>query len=128
MGITAGILESAFDAAEGAGASHITEIRISVGELTEVVEFALQFAFEALTPGTMAEGAVLTVTHIPARSHCNTCGIDYDHDRFTMLCPECDSLDVTLLQGRELRIDSIDTDDIEPGSVGEQVASASGEE
>jgi hypothetical protein len=28
-----------------------------------------------------------------------------------MLCPECDAFDVTLLQGRELRIDSIETSD-----------------
>ncbi len=111
MGITQGILASSFDVAEEAGATKITEIRITVGELTEVVEFALQFAFEALTPGTMAEGATLVVTHLGARSHCNSCGADYDHDRFSMTCAQCDSLDVKLLQGRELRIDSIETAD-----------------
>jgi hydrogenase nickel incorporation protein HypA/HybF len=117
MGITTGILETALDAAEEAGASRITEIRISVGELTEIMEFALQFAFESLTPGTMAEGAVLVVENIPARSHCNDCGTDYFHDRFQMLCPECDSLNITLLQGRELRIDSIETADDESADV-----------
>lgn len=110
MGITQGILASAFEAAEGAGADRITEIRISVGELTEVVDFALQFAFEALTPGTMAEGATLIVNNIGARSHCNECGVDYDHDRFQMVCVECGSLNVALLQGRELRIDSIEAE------------------
>lgn len=111
MGITQGILSAAFEAAEKAGETRITEIYISVGELTEIVEFALQFAFEALTPDTMAEGATLIVTHVPARSHCNDCGVDYDHDRFQMLCPECDSFNVTLLQGRELQIDRIETGD-----------------
>lgn len=111
MGITQGILASSFEVAQNAGATKITEIRISVGELTEVVEFALQFAFEALTPGTIAEGATLTVTHIGAKSHCNSCGADYEHDRFSMTCAECDSLDVVLLEGRELRIDSIETAD-----------------
>jgi hydrogenase nickel incorporation protein HypA/HybF len=48
MGITQSILAASFDAAENAGATRITEIRISVGELTETVDFALQFAFEAL--------------------------------------------------------------------------------
>ena len=83
MGITQGILAASFDAAKQAGADRICEIRISIGELTEIQEFALQFAFEALTPGTMAEGATLVVTHIPARSKCNDCGIEYAHDRFT---------------------------------------------
>lgn len=114
MGITQGILAAAFDAAEEAGASRITEIRISVGEMTEVVEFALQFAFESLTPGTMAEGAVLTVTNVVPRSRCNACGAEYEHDRFQMTCVECESLDVVMLQGRELQIDSIETDDEAP--------------
>jgi len=118
MGITQGILASSIEAAEEAGATRITEIRISVGELTEIVEFALQFAFEALTPGTLAEGATLVVNHVGARSHCNDCGLDYDHDRFQMVCPNCDSLNVQLLQGRELRIDSIEAEDPDeqPGS------------
>jgi len=111
MGITQGILESSFEAARNAGSVRITEIRISVGELTEVVEFALQFAFEALTPGTMAEGATLVVNHVSAQSHCNACDTDFEHDRFQMTCPSCESFDVTLLHGRELQIDSIEADD-----------------
>jgi hydrogenase nickel incorporation protein HypA/HybF len=110
MGITQGILATAFDAAREAGATRITEITISVGEMTEIVDFALQFAFEALTPETMAEGATLVVNLIPARSHCLDCDLTYDHDRFQMVCPECGSLTVEMLQGRELRIDSIEAD------------------
>jgi hydrogenase nickel incorporation protein HypA/HybF len=111
MGITQGILSASFEAAEKAGAHKITEIRVSIGELTEIQEFALQFAFEALTPDTMAEGATLSVTHIPATSKCNDCGIEYEHDRFQMICPECGAFNVTPLTGRELQIDSIETDD-----------------
>lgn len=110
MGITQGILASAIDAATEAGATHIEEIRITIGDLTEIQEFALQFAFEALTPDTMAEGAILTVEHLSPKSHCNQCGLDYEHDRFQATCPECDAFDVALLQGREMRIDSIECD------------------
>ncbi len=110
MGITQGILASSFEAAENAGAKRITEIRITVGDLTEIQDFALQFAFEALTPGTMAEGATLTVTHLEPRSLCNECGLEYEHDRFTMVCPSCSAFNVSLLQGRELTIDSLETD------------------
>jgi hydrogenase nickel incorporation protein HypA/HybF len=122
MGITQGILAASFEAAEEAGATRITAIRISVGELTEVVEFALQFAFEALTPGTMAEGATLEVTDIPARSRCLDCGVEYAHDRFQMICPECQSFNVELLQGRELTIDSIETDGDEASVAGTDVS------
>ena len=113
MGITNGILAASFDAAKEAGATKITEIRISVGDLTEIQDFALQFAFESLTPDTMAEGATLVVNHIPATSRCRDCDIEYEHDRFEMLCPTCGSFNVEPLTGRELRIDSIETDDVD---------------
>ena len=111
MGITQGILEASFDAAEKAGATRITEIRITVGELTEIQEFALDFAFQALTPDTMAEGATLVVTTVTPSSRCRDCGLEYEHDRFQMLCPDCGSFNVEPLTGRELRIDSIEADD-----------------
>lgn len=122
MGITQSILAASFDAASDAGMTRITEIRISVGDLTETVDFALQFAFEALTPGTMAEGGVLVITKVPARSRCHECGTDYDHDRFEMVCQQCGSMDVELLQGRELKIDSIEADNGEEPDTGPEGA------
>jgi hydrogenase nickel incorporation protein HypA/HybF len=110
MGIVSGILESATDAAAKAGAERITEIKVTVGELTEIVDFALQFAFEALAPGTLAEGAVLSINRVGARSKCAECGTEFDHGRFEIICPNCNALFCELLQGRELTIDSIEID------------------
>lgn len=111
MGVTAGIIEAAVDAAEQAGATRITRIELTVGEFTEVVEEALRFAFDALAPGTLAEGAELAVTMVGALSRCADCGIEFSHERFEMTCPDCGSIDLESLQGRELRIDSIEVDD-----------------
>jgi hydrogenase nickel incorporation protein HypA/HybF len=124
MGITQSILAASFDAARDAGMSRITEIRISVGDLTETMDFALQFAFEALTPETMAQGADLVIVKIPAKSRCNECGLEYEHDRYQMLCPSCGSMNVELLQGRELAIDSIEADDEEPDAAPDAVSEA----
>jgi len=123
MGITQSILAASFDAARGAGMTRITEIKISVGDLTETVDFALQFAFEALTPETMAEGAILIINKVPARSLCHECGIEYAHDRFQMVCTSCGSMDVELLAGRELKIDSIEADDDEVQSASDSPSS-----
>ena len=125
MGITQGILAASFEAAEGADCTRITEIRVSVGEMTEIVDFALQFAFEALTPGTMAEGATLVINAVPAKSRCLECGLEYAHDRFQMVCPECGAMTVELLQGRELLIDAIDCDDGELGAESPDAVDAS---
>ncbi len=109
MGITQGILSTAIAVAKEKSATRIVEVRISVGELTEVVEDALQFAFESLKRDTIAEDATLAVTHVPALSRC-ICGAEFEHDRFSITCPECDNFACELIQGRELRIDSIEVD------------------
>lgn len=110
MGIVSGILSSAVEAAEKEGASKINDVRVSVGVLTEIQDFALQFAWEALTPGTIAEGGDLVVTFISPLSKCSQCDTEFEHDRFEIVCPTCGNFVCELLKGRELTIDSIDID------------------
>jgi hydrogenase nickel incorporation protein HypA/HybF len=111
MGIAEGILSSALEAARGAGAASINSVDITVGELTEVAEDALQFAWEAIRTGTMAEGAPLNVRMVDAASRCADCGHEWIHDRYSgTKCPSCAGYLVSLLRGRELKIDSIDID------------------
>lgn len=108
LGLMTGIMDAVLKTAENAGADKVTEIRLTVGEMTEVVEEALVFAFEALSEDTICEGAKLDLTIVHPRSRCLECGAEYDHDRFHMRCPECDSPFTELLQGREMQIDSIE--------------------
>lgn len=111
MGIAEGILSSAIRGAEDAGAARINEVDVTVGVLTEVMEDALQFAWEAIRSGTMAEQASLNVTMLDARTRCADCGHEWVHDRYSgAQCPTCSGYLVTLLAGRELKIDSIDID------------------
>lgn len=110
LGICQGILSSSIEAAEKQGAVRIREIRVDIGELSEVVEYPLQFAFESLIPGTMAEGATLVVNHLPGKSRCGQCGTEFEHGRFDALCPKCDNPFNESIGGRELDISSIDVE------------------
>jgi hydrogenase nickel incorporation protein HypA/HybF len=111
LGIAEGILASAVRGAEDAGASRINRVDVTIGVLTEVMEDALQFAWEAIRTDTMAENAALTVTMLDARTRCSDCGHEWVHDRYTgAQCPACSSYIVMLLAGRELKIDAIDID------------------
>ena len=51
-------LDLALEQAQAAGAQRLLRVRLRIGALSGVVPEALTFAFEALTPGTLAEGAV----------------------------------------------------------------------
>jgi len=94
LGIMSGVMDSVQRAANDAGAQRVLKISLSVGEMTEAIEDALRFAFEALAEGTMCEDAELEITMIPPKS----------------ICLECGSAFSELLQGKELRIDSIEVD------------------
>src|SRR5262245_12183363 len=61
------------DRGQLAGASRVHMIRLRIGVLSGVVPEALEFAFEALVPGTPAEGAQLAIESVPARFWCATC-------------------------------------------------------
>ncbi|HYG35135.1 MAG TPA: hydrogenase maturation nickel metallochaperone HypA, partial [Clostridia bacterium] len=54
-------LNLALDQARKAGAKRICGIRLRIGALSGVVPEALEFAFEALVTGTLAEGAKLSI-------------------------------------------------------------------
>ncbi len=110
MGIIAGVIDSVRTSAEDAGATKVDAVSLSIGQMTEVIEDVLKFAWEALTEGTICEGAELRVTMIAPRSLCPECGQEFEHDRFHRGCPYCDNPLTELVAGREMRIDSIEVD------------------
>ena len=124
------VLEAAKESARDAGATKLLKVSLSVGEMTEAIEDALRFAFEALSEQqeyALCAGAELDITMVCPRSRCLECGAEYDHDRFHMLCPECGSFATELIAGRELQIDSIEVDipdDEEEGAVAAEPGSA----
>ena len=82
LGIMTGVMESVEEAARNAGATKVLEIDLSVGVMTEAVEDALRFAFEALSEGTMCEGADFKINMIQPVSICLECGNEFEHDRY----------------------------------------------
>lgn len=105
-----GVLDACVDAAEKAGETKITHIKLIIGELTQIQPDALEFAFEALSPETIASSATLELDLRKPISLCNECGNRYEHDRFQMLCPKCGSFNLEQVQGREFLVDSIETE------------------
>ena len=86
------------------------EIDLSVGVMTEAVEDALRFAFEALSEGTMCEGADFKINMIQPVSVCLECGNEFEHDRYHVTCPQRESAFTQLIAGKEMQIDSIEVD------------------
>ncbi|WP_433607731.1 hydrogenase maturation nickel metallochaperone HypA [Prescottella agglutinans] len=104
MAITQSVVDAVCERAAGRS---VHSIRLQVGRLCAVVPDAMQFCFEVVTEGTVAEGARLDIEEPPGRAHCRGCGEDFPLLDLVLLCP-CGSADVEVLSGRELRIMSME--------------------
>lgn len=103
-----GVLDAVEASAKENHAVRVVEVRLVIGEMAEVLDDAMEFAFEALTPGTMAEGASLVMKKIKPRSRCLACNTEFEHKRLNFACPLCDALATELVAGRELYIESME--------------------
>lgn len=103
-------LNMAIDQAEKAGAIRVHAIRLRIGALSGVVPEALQFAFEALASGTIADGASLDIEKVPARFWCPTCAQEFQSDDFFAECPGCHRPSGDLRGGREMELTSMEID------------------
>lgn len=110
LSIMQSALTLALEQARQAGASRVHTISLRIGALSGVVPDALEFAFEALVPGTPAEGAKLAVERVPARFWCATCTREFQSDDLFAECPECHSLSGELRAGREMELASLEID------------------
>ena len=110
MSIVAGVLDIAENEARAADAKVINSVEIEVGQLAGVEIGALEFCFEAARKGTLAAGASLVIHEIPGRGLCPDCDRDVEVDYFMAVCPLCKQGLVEILQGRELRVRSINVD------------------
>ena len=103
-------LTLALEKARQAGASHVHVIRLRIGALSGVVPDALQFAFEALAPGTPAENGQLAIENVPARFWCATCAREFQSDDLFAECPNCHAPSGELRAGREMEVASLEVD------------------
>ncbi len=111
LGIMTSVMDSVQPVARESGAERLLKVTLRIGEMTEAIEDALQFAFDVLKEGDpFLAGAVLEVRMVRPKSVCLDCGATFEHDRFHMFCPECDSFALQLLAGREMEVESIEVD------------------
>jgi hydrogenase nickel incorporation protein HypA/HybF len=108
VGIIQNTLELAVKSARASGATRIHQLRLRVGAMTGVVPDALQFAFEVLRQGTMADLARLEVESVPVTCWCADCQREFASEDALCACPRCGRISSELRRGLELELASME--------------------
>ena len=123
LSIARAITETALRHAE---ARRVTEIRVRIGRLRQVVPDSLGFYLEIATEGTDARGARLELESVEARLRCSACRSEWDPapdpaerdedligaPRFR--CPTCGEGGAEVISGDELELTSIEVEEAPP--------------
>jgi len=89
----------------------VTVVTVRIGHLRQVVPSSLQFAFELVAQGTVAEGAELVMEMVPAAGRCRACGAESPLPEFPLRCASCGGLDMEVVRGEELLVDSLELEE-----------------
>jgi len=108
--IVEALLALALENAEKAKADKILRIYLVVGELSGVLEEAVDFYFSFLSRDTIAAEASLFFMHTPAQLRCRNCNTIFSPERLNLRCPNCKERQVEIIAGRELYIDSMEVE------------------
>jgi hydrogenase nickel incorporation protein HypA/HybF len=107
LALTYSIVEAAEEAADG---NRVLRLTLVIGKLAGVMTEAIRFCFDEVARGTRLEGAVLDIIEPEGRARCADCGAEFATPDLFTTCP-CGSFALTLLQGEELTIRSIELEE-----------------
>ena len=101
-------LAIALENAHSQGGNQIHAVKMRLGAMSGVVPEALEFAFEVVTEGTIAEGAKLEIEIVPVVCHCAHCDANFEPDELFYECPQCGNFSNQILTGREIELTSLE--------------------
>lgn len=87
--------------------ARVVEVEMVIGMLAGVEYEALDFALKVMAPGTIIEGAEISIDRPRGLAVCDDCTKDFETDSPINSCPVCGSYRCSILKGKELRVSSI---------------------
>jgi hydrogenase nickel incorporation protein HypA/HybF len=111
LAVTEGILRTIIDASERNGTRRISQVNLVIGELSTIVDDSIQFYFDLLSKGTLAEKAILRFRREPSFANCLECGYKYEvRAPLDPYCQRCGSDHLRITGSREFFIESIEVE------------------
>ena len=88
----------------------LIEVAVEIGELVAVVPDSLSFCYDALVDNTPYMNSKIIINILPLTAVCSQCDHNFTIKEFKFVCSACQSTDVMVTGGQELRISHLEVD------------------
>jgi hydrogenase nickel incorporation protein HypA/HybF len=110
MSLAESVLQIIEDAAERERFAKVKAVWLEIGALAGVEPEALRFCFDAVTRGSVAEGATLEIATTPGAAWCMPCSQPVAIETRGDPCPRCGSFQLQVTGGAELRLRELEVE------------------
>lgn len=110
MALAEGVLNVLEETAARQGFARVRAVWLEIGALAGVEPEALSFCFDAVTRGTLAEGARLEIVAAEGRAWCLDCGKTVAVAARYDPCPECGGFGLQVTGGTEMRVKELEVE------------------
>ena len=110
MSLAMGVLQIVEEAARAQRFRRVRSVLLEIGELSMVEVEAMRFCFDAVSRGTLAEGAVLNVVEVAGQGLCFNCNMTVPLAALYDPCPACGGHPVQATGGTEMRMKELEVE------------------
>ncbi len=110
MSIAESLVELIEEEGRAQGFARVKQIRVKVGALGHVEPAVLLFCFDAVSHGTIAEGARLELETVAGEGWCARCRLTVTIAERYDVCPQCGQAHVQMTAGDELRLTELEVE------------------
>lgn len=89
-------------------AQSVTKVVVKIGKMSGVEPYLLEIAFNTFKEKTVCDAALFVMNVQPLTIECNECKTITVLEEIFYKCPECDSLDVQVVDGEEMFLMSLE--------------------
>ena len=110
MSLAEGVLAIIEDHAAKADFMRVKTVWLEIGQLSGVETEAMRFCFDAVTRGSVAEGAALEIVDTPGKGWCLQCAETVPMAELFSACPRCGGYQLQATGGTEMRVKELEVE------------------
>jgi hydrogenase nickel incorporation protein HypA/HybF len=108
MSLAEGVLQLIEDAARQQAFAKVRTVWLEIGQLSGVEPEAMAFCFDAVTRGSIAQGARLEIIRLPGTGWCMACARTVPMAEVFGECPACGGHQMQVTGGTEMRVKELE--------------------